>query len=78
LSFARVSKVASTELKMSKALKLAEATGLFKQLGIKTGEIKKYTDLLKILNGRKIVLKQTIFDFTKGVNRTDILQMFST
>lgn len=78
LSFAKVVKVASTEVKMTKALKLAEATGLFKQIGIKAGEVKNYTDLLKVLAGKKIVLKQTIFDFSKGVNRSDVLQMFST
>lgn len=78
LSFAKIGKVASTEVKMTKALKLAEATGLFKQLGIKATEVKSYTDLLKVLSGRKIVLKQTIFDFTKGASRSDVLQMFST
>jgi hypothetical protein len=78
LSFAKVGKVASTEVKMTKALKLAEATGLFKQIGVKAGEVKNYTDLLKVLAGKKIVLKQTIFDFSKGVNRSDVLQMFST
>ncbi|WP_339021351.1 hypothetical protein [Spiroplasma endosymbiont of Atherix ibis] len=49
LSFAKVGKVASTEVKMAKALKLAEVTGLFKQIAIKAGEVKNYTDLLKVL-----------------------------
>lgn len=65
LSFAKVVKVASTEVKMTKALKLAEATGLFKQIGIKAGEVKNYTDLLKVLAGKKNCFKTNDFRFFK-------------
>lgn len=78
LIFKKVFKVFNLNQKMAKALIQADQLGFFKDLKINPNEIKTYSDIVKKLNGQKIVLNQRIYDFTNGVSKEGIVSLFSS